>query len=101
MTNGFSKSRLERLHRGLSEHVERGRVPGLVALVARGNDVHVEAIGRMALGESKLMQRDAVIRIASITKLVTAAAAMVLIEDCKIRLDDSIEPWLPELANRS
>jgi CubicO group peptidase (beta-lactamase class C family) len=46
------------------------------------------------------MQRDTIFRIASITKLVTAVAAMILVEECKIRLDDSIEPWLPELANR-
>jgi CubicO group peptidase (beta-lactamase class C family) len=34
------------------------------------------------------------------TKVITAVAALILVEDCKIRLDDSIEPWLPELANR-
>lgn len=46
------------------------------------------------------MRRDTIFRIASITKIVVAVATMVLIEDCKLRLDDSIEPWLPELANR-
>jgi CubicO group peptidase (beta-lactamase class C family) len=46
------------------------------------------------------MKRDTIFRIASITKLVTAVAAMILVEECKLRLDDSIEPWLPELANR-
>lgn len=46
------------------------------------------------------MKRDTIFRIASITKPVTAVAAMILVEDCKLRLDDSIEPWLPELANR-
>src|SRR5207253_3136293 len=39
-------------------------------------------------------------RIASLTKLATAVAALQLVEDCRLRLDDSIEPWLPELAGR-
>jgi CubicO group peptidase (beta-lactamase class C family) len=46
------------------------------------------------------MRRDTIFRIASITKPITAVAATILVEACKIRLDDSIEPWLPELANR-
>ena len=46
------------------------------------------------------MKRDAIFRIASLSKPITAVAAMMLVEDCKLRLDDSIEPWLPELANR-
>jgi CubicO group peptidase (beta-lactamase class C family) len=46
------------------------------------------------------MKRDTVFRIASLAKPVTAAAAMILVEECKLRLDESIEPWLPELANR-
>jgi CubicO group peptidase (beta-lactamase class C family) len=46
------------------------------------------------------MKRDTIFRIASITKPITAVAAMILVEECKLRLDDSIEPWLPELAKR-
>jgi CubicO group peptidase (beta-lactamase class C family) len=46
------------------------------------------------------MRRDSIFRVASITKPVTAVAAMILIEECKLRLDDSIERWLPELAHR-
>src|SRR6185369_5209082 len=46
------------------------------------------------------MRRDTIFRIASLTKPVTAVAAMILVEECRIRLDDSIEPWLPELAGR-
>ena len=100
MTTGLSAPRLERLHRILSGHVDRGDVPGLVALVARHDDVHVETLGTMALDDPSPMRRDAIFRIASLTKPVTAAAAMMLIEDCRMRLDDSIEPWLPELADR-
>ena len=99
-TGGLSKPRLERMHRILSEHIEHGELPGLVALIARHDDVHVEALGTMFVGDRRRMQRDAIFRVASISKLVTAAAAMILVEECELRLDESIEPWLPELAHR-
>jgi CubicO group peptidase (beta-lactamase class C family) len=99
-TAGLSKPRLERMHRVLSGFIERKEMPGLVALVSHHNDVHVETLGTLAFGNPTPMKRDTIFRIASLTKLVAAAAAMILVEDCKIRLDDSIEPWLPELANR-
>jgi CubicO group peptidase (beta-lactamase class C family) len=88
------------MHRTLSGYVERGEMPGLVALVSRRDDVHVETLGKLAFGDTTPMKRDAIFRIASLTKLVTAVAAMILVEDCALRLDDSIEPWLPELADR-
>lgn len=88
------------MHRVLSAHVERGHIPGLVALVSRHDDVHVEVLGHLHADGSERMPRDALFRIASITKPVVAVATMILIEECKLRLDDAIEPWIPELANR-
>jgi CubicO group peptidase (beta-lactamase class C family) len=88
------------MHRVLSGYVERAHVPGLVALVGRDDDVHVESLGTLAFGNAAPMKRDTIFRIASITKPVTAVAAMILVEECKLRLDDSIEPYLPELAGR-
>lgn len=99
-TAGLSTSRLERMHQVLSGYVERKEMPGLVALVSYHDDVHVETLGTMAFSHAARMKRDTIFRIASITKLITAVAAMILVEECKLRLDDSIEPWLPELANR-
>ncbi|HEX9108622.1 MAG TPA: serine hydrolase domain-containing protein, partial [Longimicrobiales bacterium] len=99
-TTGFSRVGLERLHHGLEAHVEAGSLPGLVALVSRGDEVHVEVLGTTAFGGPEPMQRDSIFRIASLTKLVTAVAAMMLVEDCRIRLDDPVDPWLPELSNR-
>src|ERR1700733_2547623 len=99
-TAGLSKPRIERMHRVLSGHLERKELPGLVALVSHHDGVHVETLGTLAFGDPAPMKRDTIFRIASITKLVTAVAAMILVEECKLRLDDSIEPWLPELANR-
>jgi CubicO group peptidase (beta-lactamase class C family) len=98
--SGLAKPRLARMHEVLSGHVERQEMPGLVALVSRHDDVHVETLGTRSFGEPAPMTRDTIFRIASLTKLVTAVAAMMLVEDCTLRLDDSIEAWLPELANR-
>ncbi len=99
-TAGLSKSRLKRMHQVLSGYVERKEMPGLVALVSHRDDVHVETLGTMSVGQPAPMQRDTIFRIASLTKPITAVAAMILVEECKLRLDESIEPWLPELANR-
>jgi CubicO group peptidase (beta-lactamase class C family) len=99
-TAGLSKSRLERMHQVLSGYVERQDMPGLVALVGHHDDVHVETLGTLSFGHPTPMRRDTIFRIASLTKPITAVAAMILVEDCKIRLDESIEAWLPELANR-
>lgn len=84
----------------LSGYVDRGDVPGLVALVYRRGEVRVEALGTMAAGGTVPMRRDAIFRIASLTKPVIAAAAMVLVEECRLRLDDPVDPLLPELADR-
>src|SRR5690242_4319134 len=100
MSMGFTKAGLDRLHRVLSDHVRSQFVPGLVALVARGDHVHVEALGTMAVGSAATMRRDTIFRIASITKPIVATGAMILVEECRIRLDDPIDRWLPELANR-
>lgn len=97
---GLTQSGRERLHRVLSGHVERQEVPGLVAIVSRHDDVHVEVLGTLAAGDPQPMPRDAIFRIASLTKPIVAAAAMMLVEECRLRLDASIEPWIPELANR-
>jgi CubicO group peptidase (beta-lactamase class C family) len=80
--------------------VEHGEVPGLVALVSRREEVHVEALGMKALGGSDPIRRDTIFRIASMTKPITAAAAMILVEECKLRLDDPVDRLLPELADR-
>ena len=98
--SGLSPARLRRLHDVLSRHVESGTMPGLVALVARRGEVHVEAIGTMEAGGTEPMRRDTIFRIASVTKQIAAAAAMTLVEECRLRLDDPVDGLLPELADR-
>ena len=96
---GLSTTRLKRMHDVMAGHVAHGGVPGMVTLLSRHGEVRVEAIGNMALGGAP-MQRDTIFRIASMTKPVAAVAAMILVEECKLRLDDPVDALLPELANR-
>ena len=97
---GLSKTRLGRLREVMAGFVERGEVPGLVALISRRGEIHVEALGMKALGGGNPVERDTIFRIASMTKPITAAAAMILVEECKLRLDDPVDELLPELADR-
>ncbi len=83
----------------LQTHVDNGSAPGAVGLVARGGWVEVQAVGSVDVDDTAPMTRDSIFRIASITKPVTAAAVMMLVEDGRIALDDPIGQWLPELAS--
>ncbi|MET1075475.1 MAG: serine hydrolase domain-containing protein [Umezawaea sp.] len=89
------------LHDTLEAHVGDGKAPGAVGLVARGDRLEVEAVGAVDVEGSAPMARDSIFRIASTTKPVIAAAAMVLVEDGRIALDDEVSRWLPELASPS
>jgi CubicO group peptidase (beta-lactamase class C family) len=86
------------LHATLRRHVEAGTVPGAVGLVARGDDVEVVAVGHTDLEGSAPMARDSVFRIASVTKPITAAALLMLVDEGRLGLGDPVADWLPELA---
>jgi CubicO group peptidase (beta-lactamase class C family) len=98
---GWSETRLERLHRVMSGYVERGEVAGLVLLLSRYGALHTEVLGSASRESRAPMQRDTLFRITSMTKPITAVAAMILVEECKLRLDEPVDRWLPELAHRS
>jgi CubicO group peptidase (beta-lactamase class C family) len=83
----------------LQAYVSNGLVPGAVGLVARGDRVEVQAAGSADVDGTSPMARDSIFRIASITKPVTAAAVMMLVEDGRIALEDPVGHWLPELAS--
>jgi CubicO group peptidase (beta-lactamase class C family) len=95
----LSQSRFAGLDANLKKAIAAGHAPGLVGLVARGGDVHVAAIGRIAV-DGAPMQRDSIFRIASMTKPITAAAVMMLIEDGKLRFEQPLDTLIPELADR-
>ncbi|NMO13687.1 beta-lactamase family protein [Pyxidicoccus fallax] len=95
----LSRVRLGRMHDVMARYVERGEFPGLVTLVSRRGEVHVDALGTQAMGGAP-MRRDTLFRITSMTKPITAVAAMILVEECRLRLDEPVERLLPELADR-
>ena len=106
----WETDRLARLDEVLERHVADGEVVGMTWLVARGGDVHVGAAGTLAAGAAgdggpggtppAPVARDTIYRISSTTKPIVAAAALTLVEDCVLRLDDPVDDLLPELADR-
>jgi CubicO group peptidase (beta-lactamase class C family) len=96
----FDPGRLERLRTVVSDHVEKGSVGGVAWLAARDGHVETGAAGVLTRGEPEPVRRDSVFRIASMTKPMVAVAALVLIEECRLRLDDPVDDLLPELADR-
>jgi len=98
--NGFSEVRLNRMHSAMRGHVESGYTPGLLTLVHQRSREYVDAIGTMAFKSAVPMRRDTIFRLASMTKPITAVGAMILVEECKVRLDDPVDQWLPELRDR-
>ena len=99
-TRGLSRVRLGRLRKSMTGYVERGEVPGIVTGVRRYGEVHVDVVGKKSLDGPDPMRRDTIFRIASMSKPITAAATMILAEEGRLRLDDAVEKWLPELADR-
>jgi CubicO group peptidase (beta-lactamase class C family) len=98
--HAFDRARLPRLRAAMSGYVDRGEIPGIVTLVARRDELHVEAMGTRVLNGPEPMRRDTIFRLASLTKPIAAAAVMVLVEECRLRLDEPVDRWLPELAGR-
>jgi CubicO group peptidase (beta-lactamase class C family) len=99
MSDPLSQSGLQRFHEVAAGHVGTDRIPGLVALVACRDQVHVETIGSLSIGGPPV-QRDSLYRIASTSKVVTGAAVMALLDEGLLGLDEPVEKWLPELADR-
>src|ERR1700677_987944 len=97
--SGLSKSRLARMRSVMAGYVERGEVPGLVLAVSRGGEVWMEPIGAID-PDGTPARADTIFRISSMTKPITAAAAMMCVEECKLRLDEPVDRLLPELADR-
>jgi CubicO group peptidase (beta-lactamase class C family) len=101
MSDGaLSAKRLGRLRDVMAGYVERGEVPGLVSLISRRGEVHVEAIGVKTVGSNEPIGRHTIFRISSMTKPITAVATMILVEEGKLRLDEPVDRLLPELADR-
>jgi len=98
---GLSAVRLDRLSSVLRGEIERGRVPGAVALIARrGRLGYFESFGRRDPLSGSPMEKDSIFRIYSMTKPIVSVAAMMLWEQGRFLLSDAVEKYLPELADR-
>jgi len=101
MASGFSADSLKVLSKGLLGYVERGEVAGLVGMIYRhGELVQVDEAGWRDRDARLPMRRDSLFRIASMTKPITAVAALQLVDQGLIELFDPVDRWLPELADR-
>jgi len=97
---GLSSERLHRIHDAIQRHIDAGEISGAVTLVARrGRLVHFEAHGLMDLESKRPMQKDAIFRIASMSKPITGVAVMMLLEEGKLRLNDPVSKFLPEFKD--
>jgi CubicO group peptidase (beta-lactamase class C family) len=83
----------------LERHIESGYLSGAVALIGRGPHAEVVVVGEQSFETPRLMQRDNLFRITSMTNPITAAVTLMLVEDGSLRLGDRIDRWLPELAH--
>jgi len=83
----------------LERRVGSGFAPGMVALIGEGDSAEIVAVGAQALEGNAPMRPDTLFRIASMTKAVTAAAGLMLVEDGKLSLDTPVDALLPELAD--
>lgn len=91
---------LNRLHEAMRARVDKGELPGLVAIVADADDVWVDTIGSTAVAGDEPMRRDTPFRIASVTKPMLAAVAMMLVDDGTLTLTEPVDRLLPEMAGR-
>ncbi len=97
---GFAPSRMARIAPAVMDQVNAGAIPGAVTLIARnGKTVHFEAHGFLDNGKTKPLQKDSLFRLASMTKPIVTTAAMMLVEQGKLKLNDPITLWLPELKD--
>lgn len=97
---GMSTERLQRLDRVLQEYTSKNLAPGAIAYIVRdGKVVYNKAFGLDDVAAKTLLQRDAIMRIASQTKAVTSVGVMMLYEEGRFLLDDPISKYLPAFAN--
>lgn len=97
---GMSSERLQRIDEVVQRYIDSGQITGGVTVVARrGKIVHFEAQGLMDVESKTPMRRDAIFRMASMSKPVTSVAILMLLEEGKLRLTDPVSRFIPEFKN--
>jgi CubicO group peptidase (beta-lactamase class C family) len=93
---GMSGARLKRLSAAMKRAVDEGRAAGIVTLVARnGKAVHFESVGQLDREKQSAMPKDAIFRIASMSKAITSVAAVMLMEEGLLLLEDPVSKFIP------
>ena len=97
---GFSSERLLRINELVQRYIESGQISGAVTIVARkGRVAHFEAQGLMNIESNAPMRKDAIFRMASMSKPVTGVAILMLMEEGKLRLTVPVSRFIPEFKN--
>jgi CubicO group peptidase (beta-lactamase class C family) len=100
LIEGFSDPRLGRISVSMQSQIDQGIFPGAVTMVARnGRVTHFESHGFQDAAKTKPMTKDTLFRLASMTKPIVTTAAMMLVEQGKLKLNDPLALWLPELKD--
>ncbi len=99
MADRLTPAGLDHVRAVAEQYVGNGYVPGLVVLVGSGEEVFAEPFGTLSIGGAPV-QRDSLFRIASMTKPITGAATMALVQEGLIGLDEPVDSLLPELSDR-
>jgi CubicO group peptidase (beta-lactamase class C family) len=98
--SSFDAARVSRIGESVDDHVDADDVGGVAWLAACGDDIQRGTAGHLTRGEDAPIAPDSLFRIASITKPIAAVAALILVEEHLLRLDDPVDALLPELADR-
>jgi CubicO group peptidase (beta-lactamase class C family) len=100
LIEGFFEPRLGRISGSMQNQIDQGIFPGAVTMVARnGRVTHFESHGFQDAAKTKPMTKDTLFRLASMTKPIVTTAAMMLVEQGKLKLNDPLVLWLPELKD--
>jgi CubicO group peptidase (beta-lactamase class C family) len=98
-SQGLSTEKLGAIKANLQPLIDEHKVPGFITVVARnGRVVHAEAFGSMDVERQKAMRPDTIFRMASMTKPITGAAVMILVQEGKVAVSDPLSKYLPEFA---
>ncbi len=99
---GMAAGRLDRMKAVMQDYVDRQQVAGVVTILLRaGKVVSFEPVGRMDVEKNVPIRKDTIFRLASMSKAVTSVAAMILVEESKIRLSDPVSKFLPAFKQTS
>lgn len=97
---GFSRTKLERIGELFRNEIATGKIPGAIVLIQQhGHPVYFESFGVRDPGSTQPMTADTIFRLYSMSKPITSAAAMMLVDDGRLRLDDPLSKYIPVFAD--